>query len=96
MSNDRQSRSDEINQLSFLTPAIGSQLVTTNNKRKQRSSSCIGKRASTGVDSYETGLVRKMFGQFREVIKTDGNEEKEEKRKELEKIRLARYFDILF
>ena len=39
--------------------------------------------------------MRKMFGQFREVVKTDGDEEKEEKMKEIEKIRLARYFDSL-
>ena len=91
---ERQSRSAEIKQLSFTTPALWSQLVAPNNERKERSSSCVLRRASNGVDSYETCLVRKMFGQFREVVKTDGDEEKEEKRKEIEKIRLARHFDI--
>ena len=94
VSNEHQSRSAEIKQLSFTTPALGSQLAATNNKKKQRSTSCILRRASTVVDSYESCLVRKMFGQFREVVKTDGDEEKEEKRKEIEKIKLARYFYI--
>jgi hypothetical protein len=66
-------------------------LVATNNKKNQRSTSCVLRKASTGVDSYETDLVKKMFGQFREVVTTDGDEEKEEKRIEIEKIRLARY-----
>ena len=94
VSNEPQSRSAEIKQLSFTTPALGSQLAATNNKKKQRSTSCVLRTGSNGIDSYETCLVRKMFGQFREVVKTDGDGEKEEKRKEIEKIRLARYFDI--
>ena len=94
MSNERQSRSAEIKQLSFTTPVVGSQLVAPTTKQKQRSSSCVLRRGSNVSVSYETGLVRKMFGQFREVVQTDGDEEKEEKQKEIEKIRLARYFHI--
>ena len=95
MSGGRQARSAEIKHLSLINPAVGSHLVAPDKKMKQRSSSCAMRRSSNGVDSYETCLVRKMFGQFREVVKTDGDEEKEEKRKEIEKIRLARYCNSL-
>ena len=38
----------------------------------------------------ELNLVRKLCGEFRDVAKLDGQEEKEEKRKEMEKVRSAR------
>ena len=55
----------------------------------------IDKNARTKLESKmikekELNLVRKMCGEFRDVTKLDGNEEKEEKRKELEKVRSAR------
>jgi hypothetical protein len=83
VTNGRQSRSEEIKQLSLTTPAVESQLVALNNKKKQqRSTSCVLRRAINGIDDYDTCLVKKMFGQFREVVKTDGDEEREEKRKD--------------
>merc|ERR1719483_318982 len=40
----------------------------------------------------ELNLVRKLCGEFREVAKGDENEEKQEKRKEMEKVRSARSY----
>ena len=45
---------------------------------------------SKKIKEGELCLVRQMCGQFRDVAKLDGNEEKEEKRKEMEKVRSAR------
>ena len=49
------------------------------------------KLESKKIKERELGLVKKMCGEFRDVAKLDGNEEKEEKRKEMEKVRSARY-----
>ena len=48
------------------------------------------KGESKKIKENELNLVRKMCGEFRDVTKLDGNEEKEEKRKEMEKVRSAR------
>ena len=45
---------------------------------------------SKKIKESELCLVRKMCGEFRDVEKLDGNEEKEEKRMEMEKVRSAR------
>ena len=48
------------------------------------------KEESKKIKEKELNLVKMMCGEFREVTKLDGNEEKEEKRKEMEKVRSAR------
>jgi len=50
------------------------------------------KGESKKIKEKELNLVRKMCGEFRDVTKLDGNEEKEEKRKEMEKVRSARSY----
>jgi len=50
------------------------------------------KEESKKIKEKELNLVRMMCGEFREVTKLDGNEEKEEKRKEMEKVRSARTY----
>jgi len=50
------------------------------------------KEESKKIKEKELNLVRMMCGEFREVTKLDSNEEKEEKRKEMEKVRSARSY----
>merc|ERR1719318_2001347 len=50
------------------------------------------KAESKKIKEKELNLVKVMCGEFREVTKLDGNEEKEEKRKEMEKVRSARAY----
>merc|ERR1712106_737034 len=70
----RQSRSTEIKLQPFKTPVDE---LLAGKMPKLRSSSCIQRIKPESIhsnDSYETLLVRKMFGQFRESVKTEGDE----------------------
>ena len=44
------------------------------------------------IDKTNVGLMRKMCGEFREVVRGQNKEEREERQKELAKVRGARYF----